>query len=227
MAHPAAADSYSVTTTADDRWVADARARAGAGRWERDADQIFAELRKQAVELQPTAPALPGCPACPTHPAMLNFPRHELITTDPFLYCQACYGFWAVGDALSRGVSDPGYIHPALESAPAPRRCKECFGHLKPNNECAKCGKSPALLNCPLCSKPMDRSVEKGISLDHCGPCRGTWFDTGEIVATHGLEPPQGLAMSTVDEHASDDEPPGWLLALQVLGRMFLPFFPL
>ncbi len=55
----------------------------------------------------------------------------------------------------------------------------------------------------------------------------GIWFDIGEIARVHGLEEPQGLAASTVDEHATDDEPPGWLIAANVLSRMIFPYLPL
>jgi Zn-finger nucleic acid-binding protein len=226
LAHPPA-DSFYMTVLADDAWVVAARARAQRGNWERDSDTIFKELRKQAEVIQASLPALPACPFCASHPPMMKFPRHELLTMDPFLYCGTCYGFWAVGDAISRGVADRGFDHPALRAIPAPRRCKECMGHLKPDNVCAKCGKEPAVLGCPNCSQPMQRFIEKGIHLDQCAPCRGTWFDTGEISAVYDLESPQSLAMATVDENAADNVAPPWLLAAQVLGRVFLPFLPL
>lgn len=213
--------------SADEAWVAAARKRAQQGSWERDSDTVFAELRKQAEALHASQPQSPGCPACALHPPMLSFPRYELVSMDPFLYCGACYGFWAIGDALGNGVADPGFDHPALRAVPAPQRCKECMGFLKPDNVCAKCGKAPATLDCPVCAQPMERFSERGIFLDQCGPCRGTWFDTGEIAAVYQLVPPQGLAMSTVDEHATDDELPGWLLAAGALARAFLPFLPL
>lgn len=69
----------------------------------------------------------------------------------------------------------------------------------------------------------MTRFIENGITLDSCGACHGTWFDMGEIAAVYGLEPPQSLAASTVAEHAMDDAPPSWWVALQILLRAFLP----
>lgn len=219
-----AADDRGMTISSDERWLADARARAAAGRWEREAETVFSELRRQAEARVASQPPEPRCPACPGHPSMRAFPRYELISSDPFLYCPVCYGFWAVGDALARGVADAGFVHPALEAVPAPRRCKKCFGHLKPDNVCAKCGEAPDLLPCPLCSKPMERFERESMQLDECAPCRGTWFDTGEIARVFKLEPVQGLAASTVDENAPDEVPPPWLLAASVLVRMFLPF---
>jgi len=215
---------YHFVTVSDDQWVAAARARAASGEWERPAEVILAELRQQAAAKTASQPPLPPCPACAEHPAMLKLPRYELLTQDPLLYCGACYGFWAVGDSLARGVADPGYIHPALETTTAPRRCRTCFGHLKPDDTCAKCGGRSPELNCPACGAPMERFDQGGVRLDQCAPCRGTWFDTGEIVAAYKLVPVQSLAMSTVDELASENEPPAWWIAASILGRLFIAF---
>jgi Zn-finger nucleic acid-binding protein len=70
----------------------------------------------------------------------------------------------------------------------------------------------------------MERFEREGMQLDQCAACRGTWFDTGEIARVFRLEPVQGLAASTVDEHALEGSPPPWLLAAWILGRVFLPF---
>jgi Zn-finger nucleic acid-binding protein len=212
-----------VAISADDRWIADARARAAAGGWERDSEAIFEDLRRQA-RATPTQEVYPDCPFCADHPRLLKFPRHELQSATPLLFCGTCHGFWAVGDAISRGVSDPGNFHPALATGPAPRRCRGCFGHLKPDNTCAKCGAELPKLSCPVCKETMERAEFKGVTIDQCGPCMGVWFDMGEIAAAFELGSQQGLAASTVDEHATDDEPPAWWFAANILGRLFLPF---
>ena len=80
---------------------------------------------------------------------------------------------------------------------------------------------------CPACGQTMQRFKEGQVRLDQCTACRGTWFDVGEIAAVYKLKPAQSLAMSTVDEHAMDDEMPGWLVAVHTLSRMLLPFVPL
>jgi Zn-finger nucleic acid-binding protein len=72
----------------------------------------------------------------------------------------------------------------------------------------------------------MERFEKNGVVLDRCAPCQGTWFDIGEIVAVYQLVPHQGLAASTVDEHATDDEPPAWVIALNLVSRMVFPFLP-
>lgn len=208
----------------DDEWVAAARARAARGQWEREPDVVLAALRGAAAERAAAEPPLPACPYCQEHPRLQRFQRYELQTVRPLLYCPACYGFWAVGDALVRGVADPGVVHPALETGLAPRRCRACFGHLKPDNTCAKCGQELPRLACPQCGLEMERYEKEGVLLDQCGPCTGTWFDVGEVAAVFKLAPPQGLAASTVDEHAADDEPTGWLVALSVVSRLVFPY---
>lgn len=213
-------------STSDEDWIAAARARAASGAWERPADAIFAGLKRESAARAASAPQLPACPYCADHPALLRFRRFELQTIEPLLFCGQCFGFWAKGDALARGVADPGTGHPALEVGLAPRRCRACFGHLKPDDSCAKCGQALPRLNCPGCGEAMERFEKEGVTLDQCTTCRGTWFDMGEIVRVYGLAPAQGLAASTVDEHATDGEPPGWLLALQVASRIAFPFLP-
>lgn len=70
----------------------------------------------------------------------------------------------------------------------------------------------------------MTRSKRKGVTIDVCDRGHGAWFDMGELALAYGLQPPQGLAASTVDEHATDDDPPAWQLTAELLLRLFLPF---
>ena len=213
-------------TASDEAWLAAARARASAGEWERPAEAMFADVKRHATARAASEPATPKCPYCSEHPALLRFQRFELQTIEPLLFCGSCFGFWAKGDALARGVADPGHAHPALEAGLAPRRCRACFGHLKPDNTCAKCGQPLPSLQCPACSATMERFDKEGVTLDQCAACNGVWFDIGEIVRVYGVARVQGLAASTVDEHAYDDEPPGWLIALNVVSRIAFPFLP-
>ncbi|MGK2965957.1 MAG: zf-TFIIB domain-containing protein [Tepidiformaceae bacterium] len=141
-------------------------------------------------------------------------------------YCPRCFGFWAAKDALSRGVHDEGSDHPATLAAQAPVRCRSCFGRLKDDGTCRKCGQSLPEYRCPACSAPMQRHREGGITLDHCGPCSGTWFDTGEVRAMYGLQPAP-TAMRKVYGEALDAEPEsemGMIVqALAIVARLFLP----
>ncbi len=70
----------------------------------------------------------------------------------------------------------------------------------------------------------MERSVHAGVTLDTCASCTGTWFDIGEIGQVYGLQPPQGLGARLVDEHACNDEPPGWAMMLGTIVRLVAPF---
>jgi Zn-finger nucleic acid-binding protein len=138
--------------------------------------------------------------------------------------CPACYGFWAAGDSLEHAVRDATDEHPSFTAAMAPSRCRACLGHLKPDGVCAKCGRALPTLECPACNRPMERNKQKSVTLDVCGRCKGVWFDVGEIGHVYGLQPYQDLPASLVDEHACDDEPPGWLLMLGSILRLIAPF---
>jgi Zn-finger nucleic acid-binding protein len=212
----------------DEEWLREARMRAQRGQWERDPEEIYRDLRAARAATMPLPAGGPPCPYCAEHPPMQKFWRYEVQTMDPLYCCPKCYGFWATGDSLARGVADPASAyHPALAQAMAPKRCRACHGRLKPEGTCRKCGESLPLLTCPACSKPMERFEKDGVTLDQCGPCRGTWFDVGEITAVYSIAPPQGLAASTVDEHATDDLPSGWMMALDIASRLAFPFLPI
>lgn len=169
------------------------------------------------------AAGTPRCPACPAHPPLQVFRRYELVTNEPLRHCAGCWGFWAMGDALALGVADDGQEHAALRAVVAPRRCRACGGHLKPNDACAKCGQAPPLFDCPTCGKPMERSCKGEVRLDHCAACRGTWFDVGEIGAVYGLTPVQGWAAREVDETAAPPEGSLIMQALAIVSRLFFP----
>ncbi|HET7738607.1 MAG TPA: zf-TFIIB domain-containing protein [Tepidiformaceae bacterium] len=183
------------------------------------------ELRSAAGTA--ASPRVYSCPACEGRPALEVFRRYELITVEPLRYCPRCFGFWAAKDALSRGVHDEGSDHPAVLAGRAPARCRFCFGRLREDEVCRKCGKSLPEYLCPSCDSPMQRQRGGGITLDHCGACSGTWFDTGEVRATYGLQPAP-TAMRKVYGEALDQEPESEIsLILQALGivsRIFLPF---
>lgn len=212
-------------TVKDEEWLREARFRAQRGDWERDPEDLYRELRAQAKSMPPPQGG-PPCPYCAEHPPMQKFWRYELQTVDPLFCCPKCYGFWATGDSLSRGVADPTHEHPALVQAMAPRRCRACHGRLKPDGTCRKCGESLPLLKCPSCSKPMERFEKSGVTLDQCPPCRGTWFDIGEISAVYQLKPFQDLAASTVEETPPENDVNGFMLALDIASRLAFPFLP-
>src|SRR5512135_1093077 len=116
----------------DEEWVAQARGRMAISHdWATPEDELFAAPTPTATTTPAPRPLL--CPYCVTHPALANFQRSEVPSGQPLKYCAQCYGFWAAGDALTGGVADDGDDSPALTATPGPRRCRACFGHLKPD----------------------------------------------------------------------------------------------
>ncbi len=170
----------------------------------------------------------PRCPRCEGAPPLERYPRYEVVTFDPLRFCQRCYGFWAVGDALSRGMADDRDSHPALTAAPAPRGCRECGAPPRVEaDDCQRCGASllGEPLPCPACGEAMQRHPKATFHVDTCEPCGGTWFDVGELGVVFGRLPQQGLAAATVDENAPDQVPHVLLeIAFILLRRLFLPF---
>jgi Zn-finger nucleic acid-binding protein len=204
----------------DDAWLSRARDRlAQGGSWE--SPPAGAENPESEPGHPSPEPAIPEpesggprCPYCSAHGSLTVFPRYESGGNTPLLYCPACYGFWARGDCLALGVADPMDESPALYAHTAPRRCRACGGRLRDDETCVKCGQALPKLDCPACGREMVREKQRGVTLDVCGPCGGAWFDTGELAAAYGLQPPQSLSASTVD----DDGPSDGDLMMQAAG---------
>jgi Zn-finger nucleic acid-binding protein len=184
-------------------------------------DAMLQEIASALEHRRPCTAASLQCPRCENAPLDM-FRRYELVTAVELRWCARCHGFWAAGDALARGVSDPYVDHPALRAMPAPDRCKDCLGYYDAEGKCRKCGQPRPVAQCPCCLQAMKAARKGNLALDMCEPCTGTWFDIGEITATFEIPPVQGLAASTVD----DDGPTnGELLreALRAIVGMFLP----
>lgn len=214
----------------DEEWLARARARYGTfGEY---VPEEVATLPPPAEAVEAQAPPAPGpcCPRCEERPALQIFPRRELVSYEPLRFCPQCYGFWARRDALTPGIAEPGELHPALAAAPAPARCRLCFGRLKPDGSCRDCEAPPEIIACPACDLPMSRFEEQGVTLDRCDGCGGLWFDMGEIVRVYGPAEPRSLASAYVQQlkREEDDEEPeqAWQIAATILIRLFLPFLP-
>ncbi len=163
------------------------------------------------------------CPSCADSRPLEVFRRYEAVSPENLYVCAGCYGFWATPKALAAGIADAYSEHPALRAVVAPARCKQCLGHLKPDAVCSKCDAPPVVRNCPACADLMERVQQRSLWFDACKACGGTWYDTGELCAIHGLVPPQGMAASTVDETDAPSDLDLFTQALFILARIFLP----
>jgi hypothetical protein len=206
----------------DDEWLARARARQAHGDgWETPGAELFAASPPPPDH----TPARPRCPYCPGAFLLTEFHPDVAASQVPLLYCRNCYGFWAAGDSLSQGFESEYVDAPALLAAQAPPRCRSCFGYLKPDGVCAKCGKSRPPTSCPACGKEMQRFDRGGVTLDACDPCHGIWFDMGELAAVYGLQPgeDQPLPGATTPPALSGHGSP-WLAGAFAVARALLPF---
>ncbi|MGE0572191.1 MAG: zf-TFIIB domain-containing protein [Dehalococcoidia bacterium] len=176
----------------DDAWVARLRT-AYADHGDEFESALAAELAAAPPHERPQQVHGP-CPFCNEHPPLQAFPARLATAASSLLYCPACYGFFAPAAALSSGITADAGDHPALSAAPAPARCRACFGFLMPDGRCAKCKQPVPPFECPACRVAMDRREGDGVTLDHCGQCGGTWFDMGELGAVFGIEDRPSLA---------------------------------
>lgn len=210
----------------DDEWVARLRGRyAEGGLAALEADPVFddAEDDGSAAPTMPTATAA-RCPACEARPPLERLPGEHALA-EGLRHCPACFGFWASDSAVAMGLSSLATGHPAAHAVEAPRLCRACDGHLKPDGVCAKCGVSRPMLVCPSCERPLERFSDAGATLDRCPACRWTWFDVGEISRVYGLERPDGLAAAgALQGGRPDDAIAGgggaWGMALGLLGGL-------
>lgn len=67
-------------------------------------------------------------------------------------------------------------------------RCHSCHAMLaRTEPSCAACGWKVEL-DCPVCERPMRRSEQSGMRLDHCARDKGVWFDHDELTGIWKLE---------------------------------------
>ena len=99
-------------------------------------------------------------------------------------YCIKCYGIW-----FDKGEVEKMYHLNAnvlaekvtLKSRIFKMKCHSCFNFMDRNsNNCQNCNWEN-IIDCPICKKPLDVSLNEGIKLDYCNNCMGVWFDNIEL----------------------------------------------
>lgn len=191
----------------DARWLAEARARAQRGHWERDTDAIYAALAARPAATPP--PGTPRCPVCHGRPGLIPYRRPDSALPSQAWSCPGCGGAW-LPDALVSAGLDPRDLPPAAVAVRQPPATAP--------------GPESPQYPCPACSAAMQRFPAGSAWLDRCESCRATWFEPGELGAVYGA-PLAGPG----DEHR-DESPPGPLdhpgpllfdLALTVISAWF------
>ncbi|MEL7506526.1 MAG: zf-TFIIB domain-containing protein [Cyanobacteria bacterium J06554_1] len=125
------------------------------------------------------------CPVCTGLPMQkLKITRqHEevFLTLD---CCHRCGGVWFdEGEVqLSQKIQSPKVRqHISQKLRPWMIHCQNCNTLMDRNLEhCGTCGWHNRI-NCPVCTKVLERKRHKGLTLDICHSCHGVWFDQTEL----------------------------------------------
>jgi len=82
-------------------------------------------------------------------------------------YCKPCGGLWF----------DGGEVQGLVKARELPENIAIVAGDRNP----PPLPTGERTRYCPRCRVGMNKIAYRGISLDHCGHCAGTWFDPGEL----------------------------------------------
>lgn len=128
------------------------------------------------------------CPVCPEHPPLRPLDLQRGLRV-PLRRCDDCHGVWADAETAAIAADHYHESHYVTRPGHGRQRCRHCAAWFaEPKQECPKCGAGQALA-CVGCSKPMRLVEVEGVTLDVCVPCRGVWFDRGElglVIYSHG-----------------------------------------
>jgi Zn-finger nucleic acid-binding protein len=130
------------------------------------------------------------CPVCVERPPLRPLDLQGELRV-PLRRCDTCHGVWT--DAETAAVAAEHYheSHYATRPGHGRQRCRGCSVFFtEPTRECPSC-KARQELPCLSCGKGMRLVEVAGVTLDVCVPCRGVWFDRGElglIIYNHGTK---------------------------------------
>lgn len=104
--------------------------------------------------------------------------------------CERCGGIWfdeGEVERLARLRVEGARRQIQPSTAAFSMSCHRCQALMDRNAEtCSACGWKN-VLECPVCSRTMERREVEGLHLDFCGKCRGVWFDQIELAEIWNL----------------------------------------
>jgi Zn-finger nucleic acid-binding protein len=202
----------------DEEWIAEARRQLTAdGNW---SIPMTPAAKPSAPAGGDVTPPGPICPICADRRPLAVFARRDIVTAEPLRYCERCYGFWAAGDALSGPVASPDDEREPLYARPFPARCATCGKRVYDGIRCRRCAIDLPRLHCPACGNEMERFTSEGVTLDSCAPCKGTWFDVGELGQLNHLTRPEPPASGVADLVAANNRRMRGVLVWRAIGLM-------
>jgi Zn-finger nucleic acid-binding protein len=120
------------------------------------------------------------CPVCVERSVLRPLDLQGSLRV-PLHRCDSCHGVWT--DAETAAVAAEHYheSHYATRPGHGRQSCRGCGRHLaKLEHECPNC-ETCQVLPCLSCGRGMRLVETAGVTLDVCVPCRGVWFDRGEL----------------------------------------------
>lgn len=101
-------------------------------------------------------------------------------------HCRRCGGVWFDSgevEQLRRRAAKQLWDQVVKPLPVSVTPCHGCHAPLDRDAErCPACGRSNRI-DCPSCHRELDRRRPRGVSLDHCGGCRGVWVDHAELAS--------------------------------------------
>ena len=135
--------------------------------------------------------------------------RQILATNDVSGYryfsCQQCNGFWILGTALRRVLSEKGITE--LQTIPRGDRSE---------------------ISCPDCRTDCESLLMEGCQLDTCPTCLGVWLDSGEVRRLSQIFPEQSAVVIADAERPSKESQQAlvtWSVA-DAVGNLLLLILP-
>ena len=124
------------------------------------------------------------CPVC----LGVKLEKADVSQTPPLQidHCGRCGGVWfEAGEVAQLRKVEPRVLWSQIAQRDGvyAMQCHQCQSHIpRSEQHCKVCGWK-VVLDCPICTRPMEQAQEAGIHLDACRHCRGVWFDHDELAA--------------------------------------------
>jgi Zn-finger nucleic acid-binding protein len=120
------------------------------------------------------------CPVCVERSVLRPLDLQGSLRV-PLHRCDTCHGVWTDAETAAIAADHYHESHYATRPGHGRQGCRGCGRHFtKLEHECPTC-RANQQLRCLSCGKGMRLIEIASVTLDVCVPCRGVWFDRGEL----------------------------------------------